>query len=130
MCGRDRMKYSKELHDKWRNRTGKGMMLSRAGITYAMSEPEIDALLDEIDRLQNENTLLTAELNDYNRLLEQTRWIPVSERLPDNDGEYLTYGIWGEMIVGEYIAFSIPDWGVQEVTHWMPLPELPEADDD
>ena len=56
------------------------------------------------------------------------QWIPVSERLPDEDTEVLTYrkggisiellhdGVWGDDDV-EYAPYK--------VTHWMPLPEPP-----
>lgn len=30
------------------------------------------------------------------KLLEQQRWIPVSERLPEESGAYLVYMIWGD----------------------------------
>lgn len=63
--------------------------------------------------------------------LERTRWIPVSERLP-NDGEFvLTYKN-GEFEVQEYEKRRNGwisggwFWSLCTVTHGMPLPELPE----
>ena len=81
------------------------------------------------------------------------KWIPVSERLPDKDGKYLTYyhnhfgditrvldfakdarkvnkydfhqswkKVWYEYD-SEYGYFTIDD-----VTHWMPLPEPPKGE--
>lgn len=64
----------------------------------------------------------------YIDLLERTRWIPVSERLPTkNDADRL----------GRVLSYnSYMDWvdtfswhGVEHsdsVTHWMPLPEPPQ----
>jgi len=42
------MKYSKELHDKLRNRTGLHILNHQVGV----DSEDIDALLDEIERLE------------------------------------------------------------------------------
>lgn len=80
-------------------------------------------------------------------LLEQTRWIPVSERLPESDGDYLLFGKVEEdeenyIFVGEYDSCG-EQFGIWEeqfdrttlgclgsefyeyasVLAWMPLPE-------
>ena len=61
-----------------------------------------------------------------------TPWIPVSERLP-NDGEFvLTYKN-GQFEVQEYEKRRNGwisggwFWSLCTVTHWMPMPELPEG---
>ena len=57
-------------------------------------------------------------------------WIPVTERLPEKSGEYLTY-------CGEFDGFCVIYYEIlktkskwrtnwKEVTHWMPLPEAPK----
>ena len=79
------------------------------------------------------------------------KWIPVTERLPEEDGDYLTccnYGewlqisilcfskdgdnIWGGGFSGEKNVFYYDYDGVnvsqEYVTHWMPLPEPPKGE--
>ena len=76
-------------------------------------------------------------------------WISVKDRLPETDGYYLC--VWDEIIdifefakdlykVDKYVFFDKKgqsgfyscdrDWGLifeDDVTHWMPLPELPKG---
>lgn len=64
------------------------------------------------------------------------RWIPVEERLPDTDKDVLVYAttkfIGGSKIVidkleeGEQRPIWLYTHGWFEVTHWMPLPDLPK----
>lgn len=101
------MKYSKELHERVRQNL-------RMFDYPRFDDGDIDALLDEIERLQAER-----------------RWIPVSERLPEmyksviihcKDG-YITSC--QRTICSEQVRFNFP---FNDVTHWMPLPEPPEED--
>ncbi len=55
------------------------------------------------------------------------RWIPVSERMPENDGAYLC---WDNRYVTTY-AFIFGAWQANQfiaknITHWMPLPAGPQ----
>lgn len=67
---------------------------------------------------------------DHGLLVEPTRWIPVMERLPEDDDSYLVWNgnhifvaiYWGG---GEWMFDS---YATHEVTHWMPLPELPKEE--
>lgn len=58
--------------------------------------------------------------------LEERRWIPVTERLPDVGIEVLIYSEDDGVCVDYYGGDS---FGYYEVTHWMPLPEPPKEDD-
>lgn len=54
-------------------------------------------------------------------------WIPVSERMPENDGVYLC---WDNRYVTTY-AFIFGAWQANQfiaknITHWMPLPASPQ----
>ena len=74
----------------------------------------------------------------------QQRWIPVSERLPEDedDGETVLAVVFGKphknitlhhaIMTAEYfyqggwLVDEYPEWENPTVTHWMPLPEPPE----
>ena len=111
------MRYSKELHDRVRQNL-------RMFDYPRFDDGDIDALLDEIERLQAER-----------------RWIPVSERLPEMYSPVLTMAkkakyprvlsreketkdnwVWSLRQLSGYVAYINP----KTVTHWMPLPEPPE----
>lgn len=81
------------------------------------------------------------------KVLRNTAWISVKDRLPEQDGWYLVYapGYWGNSrIYGlDGMAYSNfknnykDHWGIERgisrggaviVTHWMPLPEPPKED--
>ena len=67
---------------------------------------------------------------------EEHRWIPVTERLPEESGDYLVILDWGTMCVLEFSkvhqAFnasdSIPNDAEIFCTHWMPLPQPPKGE--
>lgn len=56
------------------------------------------------------------------------KWIPVSERMPENDGAYLC---WDNRYVTTY-AYIFGAWQANQfitknITHWMPLPAGPQG---
>lgn len=69
-------------------------------------------------------------------------WIPVSERLPEPEkmvlltvsGKFKNISFVDAYELGEFdtdegwILEMWPEWKDPEVTHWMPLPELPEEE--
>ena len=67
-------------------------------------------------------------------VLDQTKWIPVSERLPEENGRYLTYienpyyNSLSYIMICDYIQSTwCPDdeTASNYVTYWMPLPAKP-----
>lgn len=60
--------------------------------------------------------------------LERTRWIPCSEGMPEIEGWYLT--VVKPENGGAYVSihkfFAATFHSFFKITHWMPLPELPE----
>lgn len=87
----------------------------------------------EADRMQSEHGAYVAELEARIAKLEaQQRWVPVSERLPDNWESVLTIDI-SKSTQDVVTAFYNPEislWSTHFscdlwVTHWMPLPEPP-----
>ena len=74
-------------------------------------------------------------LNIISNFVAGTRWIPVSERLPSGDvASVLIYTKDGGIGEGQYYptinAWKQFRWSVEDakVTHWMPLPKLPEVE--
>ena len=70
--------------------------------------------------------------------VEVPRWIPVTERLPDDENEHLVIvnGVWknihfkGACEMATYsadegwILSAFPDWDAPVVTYWMPIPDF------
>lgn len=78
------------------------------------------------------------EVNEACRMgmeaLERTRWIPCSERMPEvcKDTSYLSYiPSFGAADIADYHP-DVDEWTFMglpiTVTHWMPLPEPPEEE--
>ena len=70
-------------------------------------------------------------LEEYIAELEDAqRWVPVSERLPENISNVLILSR-GEQLIASYLSkyslWYVPFVDKPVVTHWMPLPELPEV---
>ena len=62
------------------------------------------------------------------KALEQTRWIPVTEDLPETDDEVLVTAANGEIYIGFVYKYGSRDWylnagSYDEPIAWMPLPK-------
>jgi len=98
------------------------------GCGFEGDSKDAKGILDYIAALESENE----------RLKEDRRWIPVSERLPDNWKPVLTIDM-SESTRVPVPAFYDPEtslWSTHLpnydlwVTHWMPLPPNPESPND
>ena len=105
---------------------------SRAGAFDYDGRPDIacdyEQAADAIEQLSAVNERQLLEI----AVLIKPRWIPVTERLPEADGSFITAYSKGYVTQNWYMTFhhgggkwyqNSEDTG--EVTHWMPLPEPP-----
>lgn len=83
---------------------------------------QIEGLIMKVAELQKENEKLKAK----------SRWISLREQMPENTEEVLvcTLSKNGRRNIDKgYRSFDrIIHRGCAEVTHWMPLPEMPRED--
>ncbi|MHB8961984.1 MAG: DUF551 domain-containing protein [Saccharofermentanales bacterium] len=81
----------------------------------------VGTLMDTLERVDRLLTRAEEAERDLAALREQTRWIPVGERLPEVIEQVLCYA-------PHYHSIEVR-WADQlgeAVTHWRPLPEPPE----
>ena len=111
----------------------------RVCVEYTGSLDELhDKAADAIEELQGRAKVLEKVADKWCEAMP--KWIPVTERLPENQGQFLTRYGYGDASIetGQFFygvlyyfyADAEPHWqhesaGV-EVTHWMPLPEPPK----
>jgi hypothetical protein len=94
----------------------------------------LEKLIDRIIRERNEVIAENEKLRDeIERLQEERRWIPVSERLPEVKGRYICSIMYKEEPKKIWVEQRYWDgygWDMYTsiVTHWMPLPEPPESE--
>ena len=86
---------------------------------------------DKPTAVQNEDIAnFCRDLGLVREALERTRWIPCSERMPENEGWYLTVvkPENASAFVNIYKFFAGTFNSFFQITHWMPLPEPPEEE--
>jgi hypothetical protein len=109
------------------------------------NQAHAEAALLEVERQLNQERLLgglaVKRAEAAEQKLAEQRWIPVSEKLPENDGEFLTWlidldGGDGTMSYEvrrrEILPFADGEWGGHDsytVTHWRELPAAPPLKD-
>lgn len=113
----------------------------RAGRTLGRAFADAEEVLDEaataLEMLQGENDRLKEEV-------QQMRWIPVEERLPEEGKRCLLYTPCDRILCVGYYAGK-DEWQhrhkwrlvtamrstqtlTKKVTHWLPLPKAPKED--
>lgn len=99
-----------------------------------------DSLCDKYSscmKCAEEHRQLAEWLKELKQLRNQTRWIPVSERLPDEYKRVIVSDVFG-IYIGEFVD-SEENWGgkhfinvhgmhSKSVAAWMPLPEQYKAE--
>lgn len=91
-----------------------------------MTTEEALKILDTIPTISEQVDALEMAI----KALEQTRWIPCAERLPEKDGYYLVTTKWKSRYLGDvYIDATMAryrekskEWTYNHVIAWMPLP--------
>ena len=117
-------------------------IIQKAADRIANQSTHIAALQQKIEKLRGQNKQLrqaAALVAKESAELLERRWIPVTERLPEDRSDVLVVAYWRERW-GAYMGWCAPEraaWSVHvgigdrsdiAVTHWMPLPEPPEEE--
>ena len=102
------------------------LMLTAANYIEQLQQELIDERYRH-DRLQD---FCVAQGEELSKLKAQQRWIPVTERLPEESGRYLTRERFGTDILSYEVLKTKGKWKTKykNVTHWMPLPERPKEE--
>ena len=79
-----------------------------------------------------DKTFIVALLDELDRLQQASRWIPVSERLPEDTTYVLVKDRFAPVAIGWYDGKRWYDTRSEDIeteaTHWKPLPTPPEGE--
>lgn len=96
----------------------------------AIAEYPVTVRSHRTDVMRDAADLIEQLRQELSKLRAQQRWIPVTERLPDDDDDVLIMSS-GSRSMGYYSVYN-EYWAdyinvyYDDVTHWMPLPEAPK----
>lgn len=95
----------------------------------------IDAneLMEHVWRDRVDSREAIAEMVNNAPTVRNAIWISVKDRLPEEYENVLTYGarpFYDVVYVNRLIDKKNGEWLYDGVTHWMPLPPLPEENED
>lgn len=131
--------------NEWETPITLGDDLAEAADRLENQNAHIAVLQQEIEKLRGQNEQLreaAALVAKESAELLERRWIPVAERLPSCDNQVLVV-VSGKPKENITLAGAVelatlysdgwcletwPEWTGANVTHWMPLPEPPEAE--
>ena len=65
---------------------------------------------------------------NYAEMATEQEWIPVKERLPEEQQDVLVYLKRGGCAVDYFIPSRNDKWGFRDVTHWQHLPAPPKEE--
>ena len=86
-------------------------------------------IFDSVGKPATEIYQKVREMPTVDAAAEKPRWIPVTERLPEEEVSVIAWEKQGFSYV-DYLSdgvWTIADHNYGEVTHWVPLPEPPEG---
>lgn len=110
-------------------------MYENIGMTSLDYINEIQRLQADVAKLTVENEKLLNKIAKIQFELDDvvSEWISVNDRLPEEYENVLTYGarpFYDVVYINRLIDKKNGEWLYDGVTHWMPLPPLPEEDED
>lgn len=111
--------------------------MSKMGMKYGMAVVKMREAADAIEELSRDlDSMNEANIALYGAL---PKWIPVTERLPDESIDVLCCTDEGQIVVGWLVENRTitttgyeceADGGfVRNIAHWMPLPQPPKAEE-
>lgn len=131
--------YYKELVKRLRNR--RICIQSTGGLSdFPLLSEAADAIEELSMKLQGANAAISGMGREIERMVRASsgnRWVSVDERLPEDEGFYITAFSKGEVGHNMYMTFAdgrgkwyqnSEDTG--PVTHWMPYPRPPKEAND